>query len=129
MTGAFRFVPLLCHFPSAAPDSCCFAANDRQRHGRAALGFKNALSSFNQAHDLGNHIALGHRSWSVPEQDLAVAEARASGLKATAERVVVRNNSRRGQFAVQRLQTWGDSGMMSACCSWRERSLESSLIS
>jgi len=36
--------------------------------------------------------------------------------------IVVRNNSRRGHVAVQRLQTRADSGMMSACCSRRERS-------
>jgi len=52
------------------------------------LGFKNALGSLNQAHDLGNHIALRHGSWPVPEQDLAVAEGGASGLKAMAERVL-----------------------------------------
>ena len=33
--------------------------------------------------------------------------------------LLVRNNSRRGYFAVRPLQ---DSGMMSTCCSWRERS-------
>jgi hypothetical protein len=38
--------------------------------------------------------------------------------------IVVRNNSRRGCCRVQRLQIRADSGMMSACCSWRERSSE-----
>ena len=88
MTEAFRFVPLLCHFLSTRLSLCRFAANDRQRHGRATLGFKNALGSFNQAHDLRHHIALRHRSRPVPEQDLAVAQGRASGLKAMAERVL-----------------------------------------
>ena len=35
---------------------------------------------------------------------------------------VVRNNSRRGCSRIRRLQPRADSGMMSACCSWRERS-------
>ena len=52
------------------------------------LGFQNALGSFNQAHDLGDHIALRHGSWPVPEQDWAIAEGRASGLKAMAKRVL-----------------------------------------
>jgi hypothetical protein len=38
---------------------------------------------------------------------------------------VLRNNSRRGQFGVRCLQSRVDSGMMSACCSWREQSSES----
>jgi hypothetical protein len=87
VTGAFRFVPLLCHFLSTCLILGRFAANDRQRHRRATLGFKNALGSFNQAHDLSHHIALRHSSWPVPEQDLAVAEGGASGLEAMAERV------------------------------------------
>jgi hypothetical protein len=37
---------------------------------------------------------------------------------------VVRNNSRRGHFDVPPLQTRADSGMISVCCSWRERSSE-----
>jgi hypothetical protein len=36
---------------------------------------------------------------------------------------VARNNSRRGHVGVQRLQTRADSGIMSACCSWRGQSL------
>jgi len=39
-----------------------------------------------------------------------------------AARTVVRNNSRRGHFGVRHLQTQSDSGMMSACCSWRVQS-------
>jgi len=35
---------------------------------------------------------------------------------------VVRNNLRRVCVGIQRLQRPPDSGMMSACCSWRERS-------
>jgi RNA-directed DNA polymerase len=42
---------------------------------------------------------------------------------------VVRNNSCRGHGGVRRLQTRADSGMMSACCSGREQSSESSRTS
>jgi len=45
---------------------------------------------------------------------------------ARSDACVVRNKSCRGHVAVGRLHTRADSGMMSACCSWREQSMESS---
>ena len=44
--------------------------------------------------------------------------------KLAGSKPVVRNNSRRVCVGIQRLQPPADSGMMSACCSWRERSSE-----
>jgi hypothetical protein len=51
------------------------------------------------------------------------------GQESSLLETVVRNNSRRGHFGVRRLQTQADSGMMSACCSWREQSSEFSRTS
>jgi hypothetical protein len=49
--------------------------------------------------------------------------------EAFAAESVFRNNSRHGCCGVERQQPLADSGMMSACCSWRERSSESSRMS
>ena len=51
------------------------------------------------------------------------------GIVSARSAIVVRNNSRRGHSGVRRLQTRADSGMISACCSWREQSSESSRTS
>jgi hypothetical protein len=48
-------------------------------------------------------------------------ESPAPGISIEDLKTVLRNNSCGDAFRVQRLQRQPDSGMMSACCSWRER--------
>jgi hypothetical protein len=82
------------------------------------LIFLGAASVLGRRKHVGIDVFLG----IFPSRWRAALEQSADWIEVSVSLIVVRNNLRRGHFGVRHLQTQSDSGMMSACCSWRVQS-------
>ena len=95
-----------------------------------AYGNRKRELVFSRARDIARLAKPADRSeWSMAPQTVNAYYSPTWNEIVFPAAIVVRNNSRRGHVGVRRLQTRADSGMMSACCSWREQSSESSRTS